>query len=219
MKLRPLAGIPDPGSVRNIIFDFGGVICDLDIERTKEKFVAFGPPKEPSAVSPGESDRAFNLLVEMLESGQIPPAFFRETIRNHYISAPSDEQIDDAWNALLLDIPPARIRLLETIRDRYRIFLLSNSNQIHYECYSRRFSQAFGYPDFDALFEKAWFSYRIRMKKPDREIFEFVLADKGLDPAETLFIDDTLMHVQAAQAIGIRGYHLVPGVDITDLFS
>jgi glucose-1-phosphatase len=219
MRFNPSSVIRHPLSVKNIIFDFGGVICDLHIQRTIEKFKEFGPVKEDRAVSKEESDKAFGNLVEQLESGMISPSVFRQTIREHYIRPVSDEMIDDAWNALLGEIPEVRIRLLEHIRNYYRIFLLSNSNQIHYDFYVKRFTEKFGYPDFDGLFEKAWFSFRIGMKKPDPGIFEYVLAEKSLLPGETLFIDDTLMHVQAAELAGIQGYHLKPGETVTDLFS
>jgi FMN phosphatase YigB (HAD superfamily) len=218
MTLHPASGIRHPESIRNIIFDFGGVLCDLDIDLTKKKFTEFGPPRDGAAIPPEEAGKAFNLLVEHLETGRIAPAEFREAIRDHYLKPLSDEAINDAWNALLGDIPEHRIRLLEKIRGNYRIFLLSNSNEVHYDCYLKRFTERFGYKDFDTIFEKAWFSFNIGMKKPDREIFEFVLAQHNIIPQETLFIDDTLMHVEGAAATGIRGYHLKPGEDISTLF-
>jgi putative hydrolase of the HAD superfamily len=120
----------------------------------------------------------------------------------------SDASIDKAWNALLLDIPPERIRLLEQLRNHYRIFLLSNSNKIHYDQYVSDFRATFGYNDFDALFEKAWFSFNIGLKKPHRVIFDYVAEHSNLVPAETLFIDDTLMHVQGAAEAGLHAHHL-----------
>jgi glucose-1-phosphatase len=218
MIFQPSSGILDPASVRNIIFDFGGVICDLDIDRTKRKFREFGLAKHTGGMTQEQAGHAFDELFEQLESGKISPDFFRQSIREYYAKPPTDQEINDAWNALLLEIPEHRVRLLEKIRADYRIFLLSNSNQIHYDFYLKRFSEQFGYPDFDALFEKAWFSFRIGMKKPDIEIFEYVLAVQGLVAAETLFIDDTLMHVKAAESIGIQGYHLKYGEEITGLF-
>jgi FMN phosphatase YigB (HAD superfamily) len=218
MTLHPASGIRHPASIKNIIFDFGGVICDIDIDLTKKKFKEFGPPKGGAAVTPEEANLEFNRLFEQLEIGKISPATFRDAIRDHYLMPLTDEAINDAWNALLLDMPEHRIRLLEEIRGNYRIFLLSNSNQVHYDCYVKRFSEQYGYPDFDALFEKAWFSYRIGMKKPDREIFEFVLAQHAILPEETFFIDDTLMHVEGAASAGIQGYHLKPGEEIASLF-
>jgi glucose-1-phosphatase len=206
--------IPSPEKIENIIFDFGGVICDLEIPRTEEKFKAFGPPKDPNADPSG-----FEKLVDVYESGKASSEEFRKAIRGHYLTEPSDAAIDDAWNALLAGIPEKRIRLLEKLRNSYRIFLLSNSNEIHYDHYVKDFREKFGYGDFDELFEKAYFSYRIGMRKPDPLIFQHVLEDKKLLPAETLFIDDTPVHTITAAKLGMAAYHLKPGEDITELFA
>jgi putative hydrolase of the HAD superfamily len=214
----PISLIPHPTSLKNIIFDFGGVICDLDIHKTEEKFRRFGQPKDENPVSKEEGAAAFEALVEKLETGKITPEQFRSTIRDFYQVPPSDNAIDEAWNALLGRIPAERIRLLEELRKSYRIFLLSNSNIIHYDCYRQDFEQDFGYRDFDELFEKAWFSFRIGLKKPDPAIFTYVLKEKNLVPGETLFIDDTFVHVEAARSIGIQGYHLKKSEAITALF-
>ncbi len=211
--------IPHHTSIKNIIFDFGGVICDLDIPRTVEKFKEFGLSKAEFSGNQEEQDRRFGLLVSTYETGLIGSQQFRDAIRNHYQVPPSDTAIDEAWNALLVGIPESRIRLLESIRETYRIFLLSNSNEIHYLKYREEFQQQYGYRDFDALFEKVYFSYRLHLKKPDPAIFRWVLNENKLNPAETLFIDDTLLHVEAAQELGITGYHLREGEDLTSLFE
>ena len=215
---RLISDIPNASSIKNIIFDFGGVICDLDITRTENKFKEFGPPK-PANSNPSHSlSRQFHILVENLETGAISPRKFREVIRNHYANPPSDQAIDETWNAMLLKIPQKRIHLLERLRNQFRIFLLSNSNQIHNEKYLRDFQQQAGYRDLDELFEKVYFSYKIGLKKPGKEIYEFVLSDSRLNPKESLFIDDTLENVQGAEAAGINGYHLKSGTEINDLF-
>ena len=201
--------IPHSTSIKNIIFDFGGVICNLDIRRSVEKFKAFGPPKVAFSGDQKEQDRQFELLVSSYETGFITSQQFRDAIRNHYLNPPSDTAIDEAWNALLLG----------SIRKNYRIFLLSNSNEIHFLKYQEDFQQQYGYRDFDALFEKTYFSYRLHLKKPDPVIFTWVLKENKLDPAETLFIDDTLIHIEAARELGIIGYPLGEGQDITLMFE
>jgi putative hydrolase of the HAD superfamily len=211
--------IPHHISIKNIIFDFGGVICDLDISRSVEKFKEFGLPKAEFSGNQEEQDRQFGLLVSTFETGLITSQQFRDTIRNHYRVPPSDRAIDETWNALLVGIPEPRIRLLENIRKIYRIFLLSNSNEIHYLKYREDFQQQYGYRDFDDLFEKVYFSYQLHLKKPDPAIFTWVLKENKLDPAGTLFIDDTLIHVEAARELGITGYHLREGEEITQLFE
>jgi putative hydrolase of the HAD superfamily len=211
--------IPHHKSINNIIFDFGGVICDLDIKRTVEKFKEFGLPKAEFTGAPEAQNRQFELLVSTYETGLITSQQFRDAIRNHYQVPPSDRAIDETWNALLVGIPEPRIRLLESIRDSYRIFLLSNSNEIHYLKYLEDFQKQYGYRDFDDLFENVYFSYRLHLKKPDPAIFKWVLKENKLDPAETLFIDDTLIHVEAARELGLTGYHLLEGEDLTMLFK
>jgi len=119
---------------------------------------------------------------------------------------------------MLLDIPTERIRLLEAARKNYRIFLLSNSNEIHYHEYLEKFREKFGYDDFDDLFEKAYFSFRLKMQKPNREIFDYVVKNHGLDPGETLFIDDSAVHVEGARKALLNAYHLKPGEEISGLF-
>jgi putative hydrolase of the HAD superfamily len=211
--------IPHSTSIKNIIFDFGGVICDLEISRSVEKFKAFGPPKAEFSGNKEEQDRQFELLVSTYETGPITSQQFRESIRNHYQSPPTDQAIDDAWNALLAGIPEPRIRMLEELRKSYRIFLLSNSNEIHYLRYREDLQKQYGYRDFDEIFEKAYFSYILHLRKPDPAIFLRVMNENSLAPSETLFIDDTLIHIEAARKIGINGYHLKEGEDVTMLFQ
>ena len=217
--LQLTSAIPYHTAVRNIIFDFGGVICDLDIQRTVEKFREFGPPKAEFSGNREEQDRLFELLVAAYETGQSSSRQFRDTIRDHYAVPPSDTAIDDAWNAMLAGIPEPRIRMLGDLRNTYRIFLLSNSNEIHYLKYREDLERQYGYSGFDALFEKAYFSFVLHLKKPDPDIFKLVLKENKLDPDATLFIDDTLVHVEAARKTGLRGYHLQEGEEITELFK
>ena len=216
IKLNPI--IPGHDRIRNIIFDFGNVICDIDVRLTEEKFKEFGPAKPSFEGSQENSANLFNQLVEHYESGRISSQEFRTAIRNHYVTPPTDEAIDEAWNALLLTIPDRRIRLLNEIKSYYRIFLLSNSNEIHYLHYLKDFQQKSGLQDFDALFEKAYFSFRVKITKPSPVIFEMVLKNHHLDPAETLFIDDTMKHISGALTTGITAYHLQSGMDVCSLF-
>jgi epoxide hydrolase-like predicted phosphatase len=210
--------IPNYYNIKNIIFDFGGVICDIDIDKTVEKFNLFGPGKEENIkVTEGPSS-AFEELVAKYETGLVSSSEFRESIRNYYVSSPDDQSIDDAWNALLTGIPEKRIRLLEQLKNKYRLFLLSNTNEIHYHCYLGEFRKKYGYSNFEEIFEKVYFSYRIHIRKPDPGIYKFVLSDSDLVPSETLFIDDMLVNVEAAISLGINGFHLKEGEDLADLF-
>jgi len=210
-------GIPNPQPIRNIIFDFGGVICNIDIDRTRKMFKQMGMDTFNASYSISEQEDLFRKL----ERGAITSQEFRDILKSHFSGPVTDIQIDEAWNAMLLDIPEPRIRLIEKLGKQYRIFLLSNSNEIHYEKFLKSFRENFGYSDFGQLFEKAYFSFHIQLQKPGREIFNYVLNDSGLLPHETLFIDDSFQHIETAGSLGIltRHLNLEKGEQITDLFK
>ena len=201
--------------VRNIIFDFGGVVCNIDISRTKAAFAFLGLRKFDDAYSFTEKET----FLGNFELGLITPEQFHATMKSHFERPVTDAEIDHAWNALLLDIPPDRITLLKSLRTKYRLFLLSNTNPIHYKKYLTDLQTVHGCRDFSDLFEKIYLSYQIRLRKPFRETFEFVLGDASLTGDETLFIDDSLPHVLGARKAGLLAYHLLPGEDIRMLFS
>lgn len=208
---------PNPASIKNIIFDFGGVICDIDPRITRKRLNEFG--QLAAGFTPEMIEKAFDRLVTDLEKGILSPTQFRDSIRSFYQKKLTDGMIDDAWNALVIGIPASRIRLLESLRTEYRIFLLSNSNEIHYHYYLRHLTDQYGYQHLEELFEKTCFSFRIGMIKPDRKVFEYAVSQFGVNPAETLFIDDTLENITAALTTGLQGYHLKRGENITGLFN
>jgi putative hydrolase of the HAD superfamily len=212
----PNSEIRTPKSIQNLIFDFGGVICNIDAKLTEKAFIALGLKQFDTGQSIADSAGLF----EKLETGTITPKQFRDELRLYFGNPVTDEQLDAAWNALLLDIPEPRIRMIEALRQNHRIFLLSNSNEIHYLKYNETFRNQYGYDGLEGLFEKAWFSFRIGLKKPGTEIFRFVLKQADLDPEQTLFIDDTLKHVEGARAAGMHAIHLdlCTGAQVTDLF-
>ncbi|MGC8864133.1 MAG: HAD family hydrolase [Bacteroidales bacterium] len=199
--------------IRNIIFDFGGVILNIDFQKSIEAFHRLGIGHDPAFFSQfGQSE-----VFDRLETGHITEKEFYDKIRQSTGVEVTDEALRKAWDALLLDMPEERVELLQKVRKNYRIFLLSNTNAIHYETYNGVFRAQYGH-DFDDLFEKAWWSFRIGMRKPHTETFLWVLQDGGLSATETLFIDDTLKHVDGARKVGIKGLHL-ENIDITSLFD
>ncbi|MCX6268185.1 MAG: hypothetical protein NTW16_12635 [Bacteroidetes bacterium] len=129
-----------PNSIRNIIFDFGGVICNIDVKLTEKAFIDLGLNKFDTGHSISRSAGIF----ENIETGVFNSTQFRDELRKFFSNPVTDEQLDKAWNALLLDIPEARIRLIEQLRKNYRIFLLSNTTEIHYLKYLGNFRKQFG---------------------------------------------------------------------------
>lgn len=200
--------------ISNIIFDFGGVILDIDPEFTLQELKLLGV-KDVSVFQSSEFQQE---VLNKFERGILTPEQFRDKVRQYLGENLNDQDIDDAWNALLLDIPKERIKVLEQVKANYGMFLLSNSNEIHYDVYVRDLQLRFGYREFDQLFHKSYFSFDLHLSKPNPEIFEFVLNQQNLLPENTLFIDDTLEHILAARALGIRTYHLVKPERVRDLF-
>jgi putative hydrolase of the HAD superfamily len=131
----------------------------------------------------------------------------------------SDAEIDHAWNTIIKDIPVERIELIERLKKEYKVYLLSNSNAIHYDYYNLYVKNNFDYESLDAIFEKAWYSFRMGLFKPDPRIYEQVLQEGGLVGEETLFIDDKLENVEAAERVGLKGYYLKEGEDVVGIFK
>lgn len=203
----------DLTGVKNIIFDYGGVIINIDFKLTINAFKQLGFINIEECIF---QSKGSDLLVKM-EKGHISIEDFRNEIRNISKLGLTDDQIDFAWNALLLDMPAKRINLIEMLKTRYRIFLLSNTNKIHYNTYLKSLQTEFGYADFNSLFEKAWFSHDLGLIKPTAEIYNYVLNDASIKPQETLFIDDSELNIIGARNVGLKVHHLY-NEDILDIF-
>ncbi len=202
--------------IKNIIFDLGGVILNIDYNLTINSFKKLGVSNFEKFFTQASQTRLF----DRLDTGHITPAEFRDQLRILSGLELTDQEINDAWNAMLLDMPLQRITMLENVRKHYQTFLLSNTNAIHYPEYNASLQQKFGFSDLSALFNKQYLSYQVGMRKPDVQIFEFVLHENGLNPEETLFIDDTLQHVEGAKKAGLHAFHLdINSMDVIDLFN
>lgn len=201
--------------IRHIIFDLGQVIINVDPGAVKIKLESFG-------VSNAD-ELHMKLLVagtyHKLETGSITPAEFRETIRGIADHQLSDKEIDDAWNAMLLDIPKERVKFMTRLKSRYELYLMSNTNAIHWECYNAYFRDTYDYPGINHFFSGTWYSYLMGVRKPDPEVFRIILEEGRFDSAEVAFVDDLKENVDAAAALGILPVHLPPGREIMDLFD
>jgi len=201
--------------IEAIIFDFGGVIIDIDPLLTMQEFEKLGARK----LNEEETREFVEEIVAKFERGIFTPEIFREKVKEFLHFDANDNQIDDAWNALIYDIPAERIRVIEEVRKNYRIFLLSNSNETHYDLYVRDLQLRFGYREFDELFEKSYFSFDTHLSKPDPEAFEFIINQEGLNPSKTLFIDDRMDNIITASSLGLRTYLLKPPERVRDIFE
>ncbi len=199
----------------SIIFDLGNVIIDIDPSKTVQAFEQL----IPEAAGKIREQILKTEFFHDFETGKIDNPSFRQGIREIYQNNLSDEQIDEAWNALLLEIPQERIALLENLRQTHRIFLLSNTNDLHVrwiEDYMDRKQM----PSLEILFEQVYYSHLMDKRKPQPAIYQQVLTENQLTATETVFIDDNAENVAAAQTLGIRGIHLDPDKNtVMDFFQ
>ena len=194
--------------IDTIIFDFGDIFINLDKEATPLALKKLGLKEWNSNLD------ALNLD---FEKGKISEMEFIIGLQN-YIPNASIHQIREAWNAILLDFPLYRLEFLQMLSQKYRLFLLSNTDSIHIEQFQHKAGISF-YRDFYQCFEKVYFSYELGMRKPEPRIFEFIIKEHNLLPKNTLFVDDTLQNIESAEKLGLQVWHLQKGEeDVIDIF-
>lgn len=200
--------------IKNLIVDFGGVLIDLDRQRCLENFRELGLPDVEHTLDLYHQQDFF----QQYERGLISSADFRNVIREKIGRDVADARIDAAWNSFLVSIPTYKLDLLLALRKDYVVYLLSNTNEIHWEWSCEH---AFPYKAFrvEDYFEHIFLSYEMKMAKPDEEIFRKVLDDAGLDPKETFFIDDSETNCLTARSLGISTYTPKAGEDWGHLFK
>lgn len=195
--------------INTIIFDFGDVFINLDKSGTPNSF------KELGLFDWNDELVQLNLS---FEKGQISKEEFLNGIQKQVPNA-SINQISKAWNAILLDFPKQRLEFLQKLSQKYRLFLLSNTDSIHIETFEKTNGNEF-YTTFYQCFEKVYFSFEMGLRKPDLEIYDFVLKQHQLIPENTLFVDDKKENTDAALKTGMQVWNLQVGKeDVTDLFN
>ncbi len=199
--------------IKNIIFDLGGVFLNIDFQLTNKAFKELGVDRFETMFN----QHHLNDLFEQLEIGKLSECDFYDAFRKESKTNLSNAQIKKAWNALLLDFPEERIQWLEEIKDKYNIYLFSNTNQIHYDQFIADFSKSFPGKDFNSYFKKAYYSQTLGLRKPYSNSFEKILVEQALKPSETLFIDDTLKNIEGAKKVGLQTVHLVAPLTVLDL--
>jgi putative hydrolase of the HAD superfamily len=197
-----------------ILFDLGGVLFNLNYQQTARAFRKLGLADFDAVYSQARQDGLFDAF----EKGLITAAGFRSGLRQWLPADLSDAAIDEAWNAMLLGIPASKIQLLEKLKDRYRLFLLSNTNEIHLDAVFRMNQEAHGFKDLSRYMEKQYYSCALGMRKPDAEIFQFVLRDIGVPASDVFFIDDSIRHIEGARSVGIEAHHLQDPENLALLF-
>ncbi len=213
MKISDLKQI-NKKSISNIMFDWGGVITELDFALPEKKFKKIGLKDFLSYFS---LSHATNFFIDF-EIGKISPEEFRDEIRKRLKNETSDKKIDEAWNSILGVTPEKRIKVLQNLKKKYNLYLLSNTNKIHVDYYNKRLQEEYGL-DHYVLFRKVYYSHDLGTRKPDPEFFKSMLADSQIEPKNTLFIDDLEANINVAASLGINAFHLSSALDIADLFK
>ena len=202
-------------SVKSLIFDLGGVILDLSVPHTLTSFANLSKMSE---------ERVEELYVKSpgfleYEKGLIDDRAFRDFVRQTFSISADDAAIDDCWNAMLRGIPAVKLDLLLRLQSEFQVFLLSNTNAIHLHHIDEVIlPQGQQKKPLDSYFHKAYYSHRMGKRKPDAEIFEQVLEENNLVPEQTLFLDDYVVNIEGARALGIKAIHVTSPHLILDYF-
>ena len=200
--------------IKNIVFDLGGVLVDLDFK------AAINGLQQAGFANVKEQLQSFDRegIFQKFELGEMTAEEFRTAIRENSTVTLTDEEIDALWNAMLLEIPREKLELILDLRGKYMVYLLSNTNSIHWDFVCKN---AFNYRGFrvNDYFEETFLSYEMHLAKPDKAIYEKVLQDANLLAEETLFIDDSEANCKAAEEVGIHAHHYHIGDDLSKVFE
>ena len=190
--------------IKNIIFDLGGVIYDIRYENIAEAFARMGASNLVSLYSKAQQTDFIN----QFEEGLISTTEFCKEIRRLSEVPLTDAQIEEAWNAILIDVPAPRVDFLLKLKEKYNLYLFSNTNQFNYDCFTAYLNKKYSFDFFGTIFKAAYFSHILHLRKPKEKGFRRILQEQGLRADETLFIDDSPQHIEGAHRCGLNAYHL-----------
>ncbi len=195
--------------IKNIIFDLGNVLYDIDFAKMYSAFDTLGIQNFENHFTLNKADQLFFDL----EKGLINETAFCEGFNTLYQLELSKAQIINAWNSLLIGFRNGSMDWVKANHQHYATFLYSNTNKIHYDYFIPQYTREIG-GDFESLFKKPYYSHEMGMRKPDPASFQFILDQESLLAAETLFIDDNEPNVIAAASVGLQVLYLQPGMFI-----
>lgn len=200
--------------IKHILFDLGGVLLNIDYNKTAVAFKKLGIEDFDNIYSQGRQSGLF----DDFERGIITEQKFIGELSKKISGKVNDEGIIEAWNAMLLNFPIERIELLYILKENHRLYLLSNTNEIHYNSFNNMFNDRFNF-SFSKLFHEDYYSHLIGMRKPDPEVFDYVLKDQNIKASELLFIDDSEQHIESARQLGINAVLLKKDMEIGELLT
>lgn len=205
----------DPNSFDAIIFDLGGVLLNIDYQASKKQFEILGIRDFDLHFSQMKQSHLF----DNFEKGLISPSSFRKEIKKEGEISSSDEEIDLAWNAMLLDFPLHRLLFLEKIAKHVPCFLFSNTNAIHIQEFKNRMNAQKLISRFENAFQTIYYSFELGQRKPDSEGFLHILKENNLIAEKTLFIDDSEQHIEGAKKTGLQSILLNNATEVNELFK
>lgn len=200
-------------NIKAIIFDFGGVILNIDFNVTARAFEDIGIKNFSDLYSQKNASHLFR----QFEEGKLNEKEFYDAFRRSIENTVSDSQIKNAWNALLLDYRMEALDALKNIRHKYRLYLLSNTNSIHVEAFNRMYKEQIKDGALENHFDKIYYSHETGYRKPELAAYELVIRENNLTPGETLFIDDSIQNIPPANELGMQTFFLKRGMGIEDL--
>lgn len=200
--------------IKTIMFDMGGVLIDLNKQACINAYKALGYDNVEELIGSYSQEGAFL----QLESGQISVEKFRELIRNEIKKPVTDKQIDDAFIAFLVDMPGYTLDMLLQLRKRFQVFMLSNTNSIIMNYVRKNIFNRQGLT-IDDYFDRLFLSYEMKVVKPNPLIFEKIIAESGINPVETLFLDDSKTNTEAAEKLGFKTFVVTQGEDFRHIFN
>ncbi|MEN9918810.1 MAG: hypothetical protein RL662_1246 [Bacteroidota bacterium] len=204
----------DLTGIKNLLFDFGGVIVSIDKSNAVRRFKEIGVENIEDYLGEFRQEGIFL----QLEEGTISRDEFYDEFRKLANKNISNTDIDSGWMAFLTGIPAYKLELLKSLRKKYNVYLLSNTNPIIMEwAHSKDFSPT-GEP-LSAYFDKMFCSYLIGHAKPAKESFEAVIEGTGLNPQETLFLDDGQSNLDVSQTFGFKTYLVDQNEDLRKIFE
>ena len=190
--------------IKNIIFDLGGVILNLDYTKTDKEFHKLGLNNFSKLYGKKKQSKIF----DDFEKGRFSAEKFIFLIKQSENLKLKDSDFINAWNAMLLEIPKERMEFIKRLKKDYNIYLLSNTNEIHIKKFEADLRKNNWLRDFQDCFDQVYYSSNMGMRKPDYDCFNKVLEDHNLKAHETLFIDDSVQHIEGAKKVGINAYLL-----------
>ncbi len=199
-------------TIDTLLFDLGGVVLNIAPQNTIDAFLKLGLTDIQDQITHGHHTGLFKAF----EQGAVTESDFLSQIKEEISSPVDDQQIIEAWNAMLLDLPAPRVHIIETLKKNHNVYLLSNTNSLHRSCFD---TAAKGYASLSQLFHQVYYSYELKISKPDARAFEKVIEASGLQPASTLFLDDSPQNIETAKALGFQTVLISPAYGMEQVFE